>query len=267
MLGRAALHHWEEPCLSGERGSGTVFFAHCNLQCVYCQNAAISRHEAGVAVSIPHLAEIFLSLQDKGAENINLVTPTHYIPQILTALKLAKQQGLTLPIVYNTGGYESTQSIDLLDGAVDVYLPDFKYFSPASATRYSHAPDYPQVVKQALDRMVEQVGEPRFDQDGMIRKGVIVRHLILPGCEQESAQIISYLHRRYGERIYISLMNQYTPCNDLTDYPELARTLPRDRYDALIDYAVAIGVENGFVQEDGTALESFIPAFDGTGCE
>jgi len=265
-LGRAALHHWEEPCLSGERGSGAVFFSYCTLRCVYCQNTQISHHQGGIEVSIPRLAEIFRDLEKQGAHNLNLVTPTHYVPQIITALQLAREQGLTLPVVYNTSGYEKPETIELLKGYVDIYLPDFKYFLSESAGRYSSAPNYPEVAKAALDAMVEQVGAPIFGSDGMMKKGVIVRHLVLPEHEEESRAILSYLVKRYGDRIWISLMSQYTPFAAVERYPELNRRVSRAVYDALIDYAVDLGLENCFIQEEGAAEESFIPAFNGEGC-
>lgn len=266
QVGRAALHHWEEPCLSGERGSGTVFFSYCTLQCVYCQNAQISHHRGGKEITIARLGEIFLELEEQGAHNINLVTPTHYLPQIITALEWAKGKGLSLPIVYNTSGYESPEVLALLKGYVDIYLPDFKYFSTEPARRYSAAPDYPEVVRWALDIMVEQVGAPRFDREGMMKKGVIVRHLVLPGQEKEAGKILGYLAKRYGDRIFISLMNQYTPFDGVKQYPELNRRLSQESYDSLMEEAIALGIENGFIQEEGTAEESFIPLFDGTGC-
>ena len=264
--GRASLHHWEEPCLSGERGSGTVFFTYCTLQCVYCQNAPISRQEQGKEITIPRLADIFLELQQKGAHNINLVTPTHYLPQIIEALRIAGKKGLCIPVVYNTSGYEKPESLRLLNGYVNIYLPDFKYFSPELARRYSHAADYPQTVKAALDEMVSQIGPAVFDNDGLLQSGVIVRHMVLPGCEEDSRHILDYLYSRYGDSIIISLMNQYTPVAGVgKDYPELNRRISPQVYDRLIDYAAALGIENGFVQEEGTAEESFIPSFEGEG--
>lgn len=265
-VGRASLHYWEEPCLSGERGSGTVFFSYCTLQCVYCQNSQISHDHLGKEITLSRLAEIFLELQEKGAHNLNLVTPTHYVPQIITALDAAKADGLSLPVVYNTSGYERAETLRLLDSHVDIYLPDFKYASAGSASRYSAAGDYADVVKAALDIMTEQAGLPSFDEDGMMKRGVIVRHLILPGHYEETREILRYLHKRYGDRIYISLMNQYTPFARAKDYPEINCKVPQRDYDALVDYAVELGVENGFIQEEGTAEESFIPLFDGQGC-
>lgn len=264
-VGRAALHMWEEPCISGENGSGTVFFSYCTLQCIYCQNAQISQGHSGKEITVERLAEIFLELQQQKANNINLVTPTHYLPQITTALEIARNNGLRLPIVYNTSGYEKPEMIQKLEGYVDVYLPDFKYYSADAARRYSAAPDYIEVAKQALDVMVRQVGKPQFNDDGIMTKGVIVRHLILPGCYEDSKRLLAYLHQQYGNDIYISLMNQYTPFAQVKNYPELNCKIPQKVYEQIIDYAVELGIENGFIQEEGTAEESFIPNFDGQG--
>ncbi len=263
---RAALHFWEEPCISGPEGgagSGTVFFTGCNLRCVYCQNYDLSRGQTGKEITVERLAEIFLELQGKGALNINLVTPTHFIPQIVEALTLAKTQGLHLPIVYNTSGYESVESLQMLEGLIDIYLPDFKYWEPETAKRYSAAPDYPDTAKAALEEMVRQAGDPGFDENGIMQRGVIVRHLLLPGHVKEAKEIVSYLYGTYGNGIYISLLNQYTPldCLDKEKYPELARKVTRREYDSLVDYALDLGVENGFIQEGDTASESFIPPF------
>lgn len=262
---RAALHFWEEPCISGDRGSGTVFFSYCGLQCVYCQNRAISRGKAGKEISAERLAEIFLELEHKGAHNINLVTPTHYIPQIAAAVEQAKKQGLLLPIVYNTSGYEKAESIALLRGVIDIYLTDFKYMDEGLSGRYSGAPDYAKWAKKALKEMVEQAGEAVFDGDGMMQKGVIVRHLLLPGCLSDSKNVVRYLFETYGNRIFYSLMNQYTPVSGNDAYPELRRRVTDEEYEALIDFAVDLGVENGFMQQGGTAEESFIPPFDNEG--
>ncbi|MDO4313734.1 MAG: radical SAM protein [Eubacteriales bacterium] len=263
-LARAALHMWEEPCISGEEGSGTVFFTGCNLRCVYCQNYALSRSERGKEISEERLAEIFLELQEKKANNINLVTPTHYISQIIRALDTAKRQGLRLPVVYNSSGYERVESLRRLEGYVDIYLPDFKYWTLGSASRYSMAADYPQAARAAVAEMVRQTGDPEFDERGMMRKGVIVRHLLLPGCVEEGKAIVRYLYQTYGNAIYMSLMNQYTPLDTLDTgaYPELNRKVTEEEYDALVDYAIELGVENGFIQEGETAGESFIPSFE-----
>lgn len=261
-IARAALHHWEEPCLSGDRGSGTVFFSHCTLQCVFCQNHEISTGGKGKAISIEELATIFLSLQSKGAHNINLVTPTHYVVQIIEALKLAREKGLHLPIVYNSSGYEKVETLKLLEGYIDVYLPDFKYFKEKYASKYSKAPDYTYYIKLAIDEMVRQVGEAIFDEHSIMQKGVIIRHLMLPGLLFDSKKIVSYIHQTYGDSVYMSIMNQYTPLEIVKDYPELNQRVSPRHYEYITDYALQIGVENGFIQEGETASESFIPAFN-----
>ncbi len=261
-IARAALHFWEEPCISGENGSGTVFFSHCPLHCVYCQNAQISTGQAGAEITTRRLAEIFLELAEQGAENINLVTPTHYAPQILEALHMAKKQGLTLPIVYNCSGYESAFALRLLDGTVDIYLTDFKYMDRELAQRYSHAADYPRMAKPALAEMVRQTGEARFDEKGMMQRGVIVRHLLLPGQTEDSKAVVRYLHEAYAQKVHLSLMSQYTPVNPERLPEELQRKVTQEEYEALVDYALLLGVENGFIQEGEAADESFIPPFD-----
>lgn len=262
---RAALHFWEEPCISGENGSGAIFFSGCNLGCVYCQNRAISRGRAGEEISIDRLAEIFFELKEKGAQNINLVTPSHFVPPIREALILAKEQGLKLPIVYNCSGYERVETLRMLEGLVDIYLPDFKYFSAGTARKYSSAPDYPSVVKTAIAEMFRQTGLPAFDADRRMTRGLIVRHLVLPGQLDDSKNILSYLFDTYGNQIYYSIMNQFTPLAGLERYPELNRTISSKEYEELIDLAVELGIENGFIQEGGTAEESFVPPFDGEG--
>lgn len=260
---RAALHMWEEPCISGDGGAGAVFFTGCNLRCVYCQNYDLSRSRAGKEITVERLAEIFLELKDKGAENINLVTPSHFIPQIIQALWLAESQGLQLPVVYNSSGYETVDSLKRLEGFVDIYLPDFKYWSRETAGRYSKAEDYPDTVMEAVQEMVRQTGRPRLDSRGMMTGGVIVRHLLLPGRVSEAKQIVRYLYETYGDDIYMSLLNQYTPLGSLDSsvYPELNRRVTKREYDRLVDYAVSLGVEHAFIQEGGTAEESFIPSF------
>lgn len=266
-VARAALHMWEEPCISGKEGSGTVFFSGCTLGCIFCQNREISRGTAGKEITIARLGEIFLELQEKGARNINLVTPTQFIPQIKEALLLAKENGLKLPIVYNTSGYERAESLRCLDGFVDVYLPDFKYMSTELARKYSKAENYPTYAKEALKEMVRQTGRPKFNEDGMMVKGVLVRHLALPGCKEDSKAVIRYLYETYGDDIFISIMNQYTPVNPIKEYKQLNRKLTTYEYRQLIDYAISIGVTNGFKQEGTTAKESFIPPFDLEGVE
>lgn len=264
-VARAALHFWEEPCISGDAGSGAVFFSGCPLHCVFCQNENIANGTVGKEISLERLVDIFLELQEKGANNINLVTPGHFVPQIVKALDQAKKEGLTLPVVYNTSSYETVDTIRMLDGYVDIYLPDFKYMSPVLSKKYSHAPDYAQVAKAAIAEMVRQTGKAVFvngDEDNLILRGTIVRHLTLPGCMEDSMQILKYLHETYGDTIYISIMNQFTPLSNLEKYPELNRKITDEEYEALVDYAIEIGIENGFIQEGDTAEESFIPAFD-----
>lgn len=264
-VARAALHFWEEPCISGEEGSGAVFFTGCNLRCVFCQNYQIARAEQGKEITVERLSEIFLELQEKKANNINLVTATHYVPQVVEALKMAKSQGLHIPVVYNCGGYETVETLNLLEGLVDIYLPDFKYVDSERAKRYSHAENYPEAAKTALAEMVRQQPRAEFDGRGMMKKGVIVRHLMLPGGIKDSKAVVKYLYETYGNQIFVSLMNQYTPLPHVTDYPEINRKLKKFEYDRLVDYAIALGVENGFIQEGETAEESFIPAFTNEG--
>lgn len=260
---RAALHMWEEPCISATNGSGTVFFSGCTLRCVYCQNASIASGETGKIISSERLSEIFLELQELGAHNINLVTPTQFVPQIVRSLERAKQQGLCLPVVYNTGSYEQIDTLRQLEGLVDVYLPDLKYYSSELSLRYSHAKDYFTVASAAIAEMFRQVDTPVIN-DTMTR-GVIVRHLVLPGCTEDSKAIIKYLYETYKNRIYISILNQFTPTKALEAFPELNRKITQKEYDTVVDYAISLGVENGFIQEGDTAEESFIPPFDLTG--
>ena len=259
---RAALHMWEEPCISGGNGSGTVFFSGCSLRCVYCQNYEIARAERGTEITVERLADIFLELQEKNAVNINLVTPTHYSLEIIEAVEIARKNGLKLPIVYNCSGYEKVETLQLLDGIVDVYLVDYKYEDSEIAKKYSNVPDYPSVVKLALAEMVRQCGKTEFDENGMMQKGVIVRNLLLPGYVENSKAVVKYVYETYEDRVFLSLMNQYTPLPHVEKWPELNRRVTEEEYDELVDYAVELGVENGFVQEGETAQESFIPAFD-----
>ena len=262
---RAALHMWEEPCISGREGSGALFFSGCSLGCVFCQNRSISRGERGKEVSPERLAEIMLNLQEQKANNINLVTAGHYVPQVGAALALAREQGLCLPVVYNSSGYEKPETLRLLEGLVDIYLPDFKYMSPELVASCSRAPDYPEIAKAALEEMVRQAGSPRFDERGMMTGGVIVRHLLLPGHVADSKKVVEYLYGTYGNRIYISLMNQYTPMPAVAGDPLLSRKVTKREYSRLVDYALSLGLEQGFIQEGETAKESFIPEFDGEG--
>lgn len=265
-VARAALHMWEEPCLSGTEGSGTVFFSGCNLRCVFCQNHSISHAEAGEFITVERLSDIYLELQASHANNINLVTPTHYVPQIIESLDLARAKGLRLPVVYNSGGYESVDTVRMLKGYVDVWMPDFKYRSDELAARYSGAADYFERASEALAEMVSQTGGVNlFDENGIMTKGVIVRHLVLPGHVDDSKRVLRYLHETFGSSIYISIMNQFTPVTDLSAYPEINRTLTEEEYSRTVEFAERIGIEQGFVQDGPTALESFIPEFTGEG--
>ena len=267
-VARAALHYWEEPCISGTAGSGTVFFSGCALHCVFCQNHSIATGKAGKQVTIERLAGIFLEMQEKGANNINLVTPGHFMPQIAAALESAKKQGMNLPVVYNTSGYEQVDTLRRMEGLADIYLPDFKYMDDALGWRYSHVRDYSDVAKAAVAEMVRQTGTAVFeggDGEGLMKRGTIVRHLVLPGCAEDAKAVIRYLYETYGNRIYISIMNQFTPMPALKDYPELNRRVAKREYEEVVDYALSLGVECGFIQEGETAKESFIPAFDGEG--
>lgn len=262
-LARAALHFWEEPCISGKQGSGTIFFSGCTLRCVFCQNHSIADGSVGKEISQQRFVQILLELQQKGANNINLVTPTHFVPLIIDGIQQARSQGLHLPIVYNTSGYESIETLQLLDGIVDIYLPDLKYYSSTISQKYSFAGDYFSVASRALQEMYRQVGDPVFDANGIMQKGMIVRHLVLPGCTNDSKAVIQYLYQTFHDHIYISIMNQYTPMPTVqTRYPELNRNVTDEEYEEVVDFAIELGVENGFIQEGETADESFIPAFD-----
>lgn len=281
-VARAALHMWEEPCISGKSGSGAVFFSGCVLHCVFCQNAKIANGNVGKIISKERLAEIFLELQEKGANNINLVTAGQFGPQIIPALEKARCQGLRIPVVYNTSSYENTDTIKSLEGLVDIYLPDLKYKDSALSEKYSHAKDYFPVAEAAIREMYRQVGEPEFyipgkkekifsdaynelcdsEEEILMRKGVIVRHLLLPGCGKDSKEVIAYLLNTYGKNIYISIMNQFTPLSGLEKYPELNRKVTEAEYEEVIDFALSLEIENAFIQEGETAEESFIPDFD-----
>ena len=261
-VARAALHYWEEPCISGKRGSGAVFFSGCSLHCVFCQNREISDGKAGKLISKERLSDIFMELADKGANNINLVTPGQYIPDIVWAVNDAKSHGMKLPIIYNTSGYENMTELKLLEGIVDVYLPDFKYMDSTLSARYSRAKDYPSVAKQALSEMVRQQPDVVIDDaTGLIQKGVIVRQLLLPGHVNDAKAVLKYLYDTYHDHVYISMMSQFTPIA-LKDYPEINRTVTRREYERLVDYALKIGITNAFIQEGDVAKDSFIPAFD-----
>lgn len=283
-IARAALHFGEEPPISQGNGSGTVFFSHCNFNCVFCQNHNISQGTikdvisniddlnvkdstlenlvTGLEVSIERLSEIFLELQEKGANNINLVTPTHYVPQIIEALKIAKNNNLKIPVLYNTNGYDSLDTIKALDGYIDVYLPDFKYFNDKYAIKYSKVNNYSSNAIKVIVEMLNQVGKPKFNAKGNIINGVIIRHLMLPGLLFDSKKVIDCIYNKYGDSVYISLMNQYVPMFKACDYPEINKSLNPKHYEALINYALDLGIENGFIQESGTDSITYVPDFN-----
>lgn len=260
IIARASLHMWEEPCISGDNGSGTIFFSGCNLKCIFCQNYEISTKVVGKEVTIEEFATICLNLEKQGANNINLVTPTFFVPLIIEGIKLAKEKGLSIPIVYNTSGYETIDTIKMLDGIVDIYLPDLKYYNDEYANMYSHVKDYFKYASLAISEMYKQVGNPKFNKDGIMTSGVIVRHLALPGLIDDSKEILKYLYNTYHNNIYISIMNQYTPLRNFK-YENLNRKLSDSEYDELIDYALDLGIEKAFIQEGETQSDSFIPDF------
>lgn len=269
-LARAALHYWEEPCISGESGSGAVFFCGCNMHCVFCQNERIANGSVGIEIEDERLCEIFLELMEKGANNINLVTAGHFLPHVIYAVEHARAQGLSIPIVYNSSGYENVESIKRLEGIVDIYLPDFKYMSSELSLKYSHAKDYAVVADAAIKEMVRQQPKAVFfekqnaagKEEHLMKNGVIVRHLLLPGMLKDSRQIVKHLYSTYQNQIYYSLMSQFTPLSNVDEYPELKKSVTKEAYEALVDYAVSLGIVNGFTQELTVAQESFIPHFD-----
>lgn len=271
-VARAALHMWEEPCISGTEGSGTVFFTGCSLRCRFCQNTEISGSHSlpGIDVTPSRLAEIFLKLQSEGANNINLVTAGHHIIPCAESLRTAKEHGLTIPVVYNSSGYELPEALRLLDGLVDVYLPDFKFMDPDLALQYCSAADYPDIAKSALEEMLRQMEKggtegALFDARGIMTHGVIVRQLLLPGHVSDAKKIIEYLYHTYRDRIWISMMSQYTPMSAVEKDPLLGRRVTKREYDRLVDYALSLGVANAFIQERKAAADSFIPSFHGEG--
>ena len=260
-IAKAYLHKWEEPCITGENGSGTIFFSGCNIRCLYCQNYMISEMNNGKIISVEEFSDICLKLQSDGASNINLVTPTHFVPLIISGITLAKQKGLHIPIVYNSSGYERVETLRMLTGIVDIYLPDFKYFSDEYAKKYSLCNDYFEFTSKAIQEMYRQQPKCIFDENGTIQKGVIVRHLIIPTLEKDSKNILKYLYENYQNNIYYSIMNQYTPVRKCK-YHELNIKLDDKVYNEVIDYAWSLGIRNAFVQEEGTQKESFIPDFN-----
>lgn len=260
-IARYSLHMWEEPCISGEKGSGTIFFSNCNLKCLFCQNYSISADNCGKEISIERFADICIELQDMGALNINLVTPTHYIPLIKEGIIIAKNKGLNIPIVYNTSSYELVSSLKELEGIVDIYLPDLKYFDNELGKNFSNCNNYFEIATKAIDEMYRQVGKNIFDSNGILKKGIIVRHLLLPNHIEDSKKIIKYLYDKYKDNIFISIMNQYTPVRNIKKYPELNKKVSDKEYDELINYACDLGITNAFIQEGETCKESFIPDF------
>ncbi len=259
-IARYSLHYWEEPIISGETGSGTIFFSGCNLKCIFCQNYKISSENMGKEISVERLKKICLELQNMGANNINLVTGTHFLPLIKEALILAKKEGLTIPIVYNTSSYENVESLKEMEGLIDIYLPDLKYYDNKLAENFSLANNYFEIATNAIKEMVRQTGKLVIENN-IMKKGVIVRHLLLPNHLEDSKKIIKYLHDTYDEDIYISIMNQYTPIKKFDKYPELNRTLTDKEYDELVNYACDLNITQAFIQEGETCKESFIPDF------
>ncbi len=263
LVAHSMLHAWEEPCLSGNNGSGTVFFSGCPLGCIYCQNEKISRGGVGRAYSAEDLAALYLSLEEKGAHNVNLVTAAHYAPHIISSVALARKAGLSVPVVYNTSGYESVDTLRALESTVDIYLTDFRYSRFETAREYSFASDYPPVAAAALAEMVKQKPKPDLDEMGLMKSGVIVRILLLPSHLIEAKMILKSVFEAYGDNVYISLMSQYTPVKEFPEHPHLSSCVSASDYRSLVEYAQALGVKNAFIQEGSAASESFIPNFEG----
>lgn len=263
VIARAAPHYGEEPCISGTWGSGTVFFSGCNLHCVFCQNREISLEGRGTKISVSRLAEIFLELQDEDVHNINLVTPTHFADKIVQALKIAD---LKIPVVWNSGGYESVETLKSLEGLVQVYMPDLKYTSRENAARYSEALNYPEAARAAIDEMYRQTGPYVMGDDGLLKRGVLIRHLILPGQLDDAFDVIDYVSEHFPKNsVLLSLMSQFTPLADRERYPELNRGITQEEYERAESYLMLSGIENGYFQELSSATDEMIPAFDGTG--
>ena len=259
-IGRAAAHFWEEPCLSGTEGSGTIFFSSCGLSCVYCQNQKLSRKESGKKLSVEELVEVFYRLEEEGCHNINFVTAEHYSKSVREAMLLARAKGFSLPFVWNSSGYQRAAILKEFEGLIDIYLIDFKYWEEGIAERYSKAKNYPELAKEGLEEAVRQCPELLFEGE-MLKKGVILRHLLLPGQVYQGKQILKYSFGRYGNHILYSLLSQYTPFGDLACFPEIDRKVFGKEYRKLVDYALSLGIENALIQEEGSAKESFIPDF------
>lgn len=265
VVAKAFLHQWEEPCISGTKGSGTIFFSGCNMHCVFCQNHNISQQGFGKEITVERLAEIMLELQAQGAANINLVTPTTYVLHIVRAVKLAREAGLTLTIVYNTNGYENLETLEMLKGTVDVYLPDIKYFNDRYAVKYSKTKDYFAYASKAIKAMVAQVGYPAFDENGLMRKGVLIRHMIMPELLEDTKNILRWVKEELGNQAYISLMCQYTPMYKASEFEEINRKLDDWEYEYIVDSFFKLGLENGFMQDYSSATTDYVPNFDLTG--
>lgn len=256
----ASIHNWEEPCISGTNGSGTVFFSGCNLKCVFCQNHDISHKNFGKEISVDRLAEIFLELQSQNVHNINLVSPTPYVPQIISALKIAKQNGLNIPIVYNTNSYESIETINMLNGYVDIYLPDLKYYNDEIAIKYSNSKKYFETASQNILQMISQVGESKFDNSGIMQKGVIIRHLILPNQILQTKRILNWIKTNIPPETYISIMAQYFPTYKACEYPEINRKISKREYNFVL--SMLKDFENGYIQELSEHEEEYVPIFN-----
>ncbi len=259
-IARASLHYWEEPCISGNEGSGTVFFCGCNLKCIYCQNIKISRGDLGKYITEDELCDIFFDLKKQGANNINLVTPTHYSDKIIPAIDKALSLDIDIPFLYNTSSYEKKEAIKKLNKKIDIYLPDFKYWDNSYAKKYSNCKDYREYAITAIDEMVKQVGKPQFNKNGIMTKGVIVRHLVLPYLEEDSKKILKYLYEAYKDDVYISIMNQYTPPSHI-EFEELKYPVRDYQYNEIVDFAIDLGIKNAFIQSGEAVGESFIPEF------
>ena len=257
-----SLHHFEEPCISGKHGSGTVFFSNCNLNCVYCQNYEISQQGKGKEISIEELANIFIEQQNRKAENINLVTPTSYALQIIEAIRIAKKNGLNIPIIYNTNGYENIETLKLLEGYIDVYLPDLKYYDNELGKKYSKVDHYFEIATKAIQEMYRQVGSPKLNSKGMIQKGVMVRHLILPNQIENSKKVLKWLKENMDEQVYIDIMAQYFPTYKAKGMEELNRKLTKEEYQEIENYVYDLNIQNGYMQDLGEHEEEYVPKWD-----
>ena len=258
----ASIHNYEEPCISGKNGSGTVFFSNCNLNCIYCQNYEISQLGKGKVITIEHLAEIFINQQNKNVNNINLVTPTMYVPQIIEAIKIAREKGLNIPIIYNSNGYENVETIKMLDGYIDIYLPDLKYYSDEISKKYSNVDNYFETAVAAIKEMQRQVGNPVFDENGIIKKGVIIRHLILPNHILNTKNILKYIKENFDENTYISVMAQYFPTYKAKENDKINRKITKKEYKEVEEYLYCLNLKNGYIQELGEHEEEYVPTFD-----